>query len=391
MDIKKLAHEISEDVIQLRRHFHMHPESSLQEFETSKKIQEELAKLGVDYRVVSDTGVLATIHGKEPGRTVLLRADMDALEVEEKNEHDYVSKNVGRMHACGHDGHTAMLLGAARLLQETKDQWNGTVVLCFQPAEEIAQGAKIMINEGNALEGVDGAFAIHLWSDVPVGKVSVEEGPRMASADFFTLTVKGFSGHGSMPQQTIDPVVVGSSIVMNLQPIVSREMNPLEPVVITVGTFNAGTRFNIIPDKAVLTGTVRCFNKDIWNEIDQKIERVASHIAMAYRASVHLDYTKATPPTVNHPMASELARESVIKLLGEEGVTTMEKTPGGEDFAYFADAVPSVLAFVGIRNEEKKANFPHHHECFQMDEDALEIGTALYVQYALDFLANSSR
>lgn len=386
MNVKQLASEISDYVIQLRRHFHMYPESSLQEFETSKKIKEELDKIGVKYKTVGDTGVLAEIDGKSPGKTILLRADMDALEVEEKNTHEYVSKNVGRMHACGHDGHTAMLLGATKILNETKDLWDGKVVLCFQPAEEVAKGAKIMIEQGNALDGVDGAFGIHLWSDVPVGKVSVEEGPRMASADFFTMTVTGFSGHGSMPHQTIDPIVVGSSIVMNLQPIVSREMNPLEPVVITVGTFNGGTRFNIIPDKAVLTGTVRCFNKEIWKDIDKKIERVASNIASAYRATISLDYTKATPPTINNPKASSLAKESVVKLLGEDGVYFMEKTPGGEDFAYFADKVPSVFAFVGIRNDDKKANFPHHHECFQMDEDALEIGTALYVQYAMDFL-----
>ena len=387
MDIRKAAHDISEYVIGLRRHFHMYPESSLNEFETSKKIRQELDKLGIKYEVVADTGVVARIHGKAKGKTVLLRADMDALEIEEKNTHEYVSKNKGKMHACGHDGHTSMLIGAAKILNETKDSWSGTVVLCFQPAEEIAEGARIMIEKGNVLEGVDGAFGIHLWSDVPVGKVSVEAGPRMAGADFYTLTVRGSSGHASKPDQTIDPIVTASSIVMNLQPIVSREMDPIEPVVITVGTFNAGTRFNIIPDKAVLSGTVRCFSKDIWNDIDKKIERVASNTASAYRASIELDYQKKTPPTINDPDASRRARESVVKILGEEGVYLMERTTGAEDFAYYADSVPSCFAFVGIRNDAKEANFPHHHERFQMDEDALEIGTALYAQYALDFLA----
>ena len=298
--------------------------------------------------IISDTGVVAKIEGKAPGKTVLLRADMDALEVEEKNTHEYVSKNPGKMHACGHDGHTSMLIGAAKLLNETKDSWSGTVVLCFQPAEEIAEGAKMMIEQGNVLEGVDGAFGIHLWSNVPVGKISVEAGPRMASADFYTLTVKGSSGHGSMPHQTIDPIVAGSAVVMNLQPIVSREMNPLEPVVITVGTFNSGTRFNVIPDKAVLSGTVRCFNKDIWKDIDKKIERVASNTAAAYRAEIELDYQKKTPPTVNAPEASERARASVVKILGEDGVYLMEKTSAAEDFAYYADRVPRPDARQGI-------------------------------------------
>ncbi len=389
MNIRQAAHDISDYIISLRRHFHMYPESSLKEFDTSAKIRQELDKLGIKYKVVCNTGVVAKIEGKAPGKTVLLRADMDALEVEEKNTHEYVSKNPGKMHACGHDGHTSMLIGAAKLLNETKDSWSGTVVLCFQPAEEIAEGAKMMIEQGNVLEGVDGAFGIHLWSDVPVGKISVEAGPRMASADFYTLTVKGSSGHGSMPHQTIDPIVAGSAVVMNLQPIVSREMNPLEPVVITVGTFNSGTRFNVIPDKAVLSGTVRCFNKDIWKDIDKKIERVASNTAAAYRAEIELDYQKKTPPTVNAPEASERARASVVKILGEDGVYLMEKTSAAEDFAYYADRVPSCFAFVGIRNDAKEANFPHHHERFQMDEDALEIGTALYVQYALDFLSEA--
>ncbi len=386
MRVRQLADKYKQDIIALRRHFHEHPELSFKEYETSKRIQEELTALDIPYRIVGETGVVGTIEGPVNGKTILLRSDMDALEVTEKNEVEYRSKNDGVMHACGHDAHTAILLGAARILKEMQSEVKGRVVLCFQPGEEIAKGAQLMIEEGNVLEGADGAFGAHVWAAVPAGQVDISDGPRMASADQFTIRITGKSGHGSLPNEAIDAVVCGSDIVMALQTIVSRELSPMEPVALTVGTFHAGTRFNIIAGSAELTGTTRCFNLDIWNEFGSLIERVAKRIGEAHRCHVEVEYEKLTPPTLNDANCAKLARNAVRKLYGEEAVGFTEKTTGGEDFAFFANKVPSTFAFIGIANPEKFETMPHHHECFQLDEDALAMGAAVYAQYALDFL-----
>ena len=246
MNVREKCSLAKDYVIEMRRYFHQYPEKSLEEYETSKRIKEELDKMGIPYISVANTGVIATIEGKNPGKTVALRADMDALSVVEENDSiDYKSKIDGMMHACGHDGHTSMLLGAGKVLNDMKDEINGTVKLFFQPAEEVAQGAKAMIADG-ALEGVDGVFGIHLWTDLECGKISVEEGPRMAAADIFKIIVKGKGGHGSLPQQGVDAVVVSSAIIMNLQSIVSRETSPLDSVVVSIGALHSGTRFNVI-------------------------------------------------------------------------------------------------------------------------------------------------
>ena len=366
MSVKALAAKYKDEMIALRRWFHQHPELSLKEYNTSKRIKEELDKLDIPYETIGETGVLGTIKGGKEGKTILLRSDMDALEVTEKNDFEFKSVNDGVMHACGHDAHTAILIGAAKILKELQEEIPGTVKLCFQPAEELAQGAKMMIEEGHVLDGVDGAFGGHVWADVPVGQVDVTEGPRMASADMFVIRITGKSGHGSMPDQALDTVVCGSDIVMALQTIASREISPLEPIAITVGTFNAGTRFNIIAGEAELTGTTRCFNPDIWAVIDKEIERVAVKIGEAHRCKVEVEYHKMTPPTINDNELAKLARESVVKVMGEEGVTRIEKTTGAEDFAFFANAVPSVFAFIGCANPDKFEVMPHHHECFQL-------------------------
>lgn len=386
MNIKEIGKKYKDYVIQMRRELHMNPESSWEEFRTSQRVKEELDKMGIPYISVAGTGVLATIEGKEKGKTVALRADMDALEVTETNDVPYKSQNPGKMHACGHDGHTAMLLGAAKIFSEIKDELKGTVKLIFQPAEEVAAGAKKMIAESDFMDTVDSVFGIHLWSGVPVGKVSVESGPRMASADLFKIKVTGKAGHGSMPHQTVDSVVVASAIVMNLQSMVSREFSPLESVVVSVGSLHSGTRFNVIAGDAVLDGTTRCFNPEIRAELPGIIERIAKHTAAAYKAEATLEYTNGTPPTINDEDCSKTATESVEKILGKEGVQLMEKTTGGEDFAFFLEKAPGAIAFVGVRNEDIGACYAHHHDKFNIDEDGLEVGTALYVQYAVDFL-----
>ncbi|WP_053955491.1 M20 family metallopeptidase [Inediibacterium massiliense] len=386
MSVKELSKKYKEYVIELRREFHQNPEPSWHEERTSKRIKEELDKMGIPYVSIAKTGVLATIEGTNPGKTVALRADIDALQVNEENDISYKSQNPGIMHACGHDGHAAMLLGAAKILSEMKEQINGVVKLFFQPAEEAARGAQKMIEEG-AMEGVDEVFGIHLWSDLKSGVISVEEGPRMASADMFTIHVKGKGGHGSLPHQGVDAVVVASAIVMNLQSVVSREISPLESAVVSVGQIQSGTRFNVIAGEATLEGTTRCFNNDIRDQFPSILDRVAKSTAQAYRAEATLEYVAGTPATINEKNSSIRAAKSVERILGKEGVSLMEKVTGGEDFAEYLKLAPGVIAFVGVRNEEKGADFPHHHPRFNIDEDALQSGAALYAQYAIDFLS----
>lgn len=383
--IKELVKKNKGYVINLRREFHSNPEVSFKEYETSNRVKEELDKMGVEYISVAGTGVVATIKGNKPGKTVALRGDMDALTVKELNNMDFKSHNDGIMHACGHDGHTSMLLGAAKVLNELRDEIKGTVKLFFQPAEETAQGAHAMIKDG-VMEGIDSIFGIHLWADIDTGKVSVEEGPRMAAADWFSINVKGKGGHGSAPQQCVDAVVVSSAIVMNLQSIVSREIHPNEPLVLTVGMLNSGSRFNVVAENGYMEGTTRSFNPKLRKNLPQMMERVIKSTAETYRAEASLDFKFITAPVINDSKCSKIAEQAVEKILGKDGITKFEKITGGEDISHFMELAPGALAFVGCRNEKKGAFYPHHSGCFNIDEDALEIGTNLYAQYAIDFL-----
>lgn len=385
MDVKELAKEVKPYVIDLRREFHQHPEPSWQEKETSKRVKRELDAMGIPYQTVADPGLVATIEGRAGGKTVALRADMDALEVTEANDVAYKSRNEGVSHACGHDAHMAMLLGAARVLNDHRDRFDGTVKLIFQPAEELVSGAEAMIKEG-ALDGVDTIFGLHIIGFLPIGLIVAQEGARLSSADAFELTIKGQGGHGGMPHQTVDAVVAASAVVMNLQSIVSREFDPTESAVVSVGMFQAGTRNNVIADKARLEGTVRLFNKDLSNQVADVIERIARSTAQAYRADAELKYIVGTPPTVNDPVCTQRAVETIKKIAGEQALFEVPPVTGAEDFAYFADKVPGVYVFLGAGNEQKGLLYPQHHEKFNIDEDALETGTALHVQYALDFL-----
>ena len=386
MNVKDITKKYKDYIIEKRRYFHMNPEPSFNEYNTSKVIQEELTKIGIPFEIFAKTGIIATIKGKNLGKTVLLRADMDALEVCEKNNVNYKSQKEGLMHACGHDGHIAMLLGAAHVLNEIKNDISGEIKLFFQPAEEVAKGAKAVIEESRITDFIDAAFAIHLWQGIPVGKISLESGARMAAADMFSIKVKGKSGHGSMPHETVDAVVVASAIVMNLQHLVSRNTNPLDTLVVTVGKLTAGTRYNIIAGDALLEGTIRSFSDEVWKKVPKQLERVVKNTVATYGAEAEIDLFRATPPLVNNQDISDILKVSAEKLYGEEVVIKYEKTPGGEDFAYFTQAAPGALAFVGIRNDEKGINSPHHNETFDMDEEALEMGTNLYVQFAVDFL-----
>ena len=383
-----LAKKNQDYVIQMRREFHMNPEVSMQEYNTCKRIKEELEKMGVEYKGIAGTGVIATIKGNKPGKTVALRGDIDALAVVEENTHNYVSKVHGMMHACGHDTHGAMLLGAVKVLNEMKDEIEGTVKFFFQPGEEVGKGAAAMVAEG-ALEGVDGVMGIHISSDMPVGTINADPGPRMASADSFKVTITGKGGHGARPEQCIDAVVVGAATVMNLQSIVSRELSPFDPVVVTTGSIKSGTRFNVIAPTAILSGTTRCYSPEVRKNFFDSITRVAKSTAEAYRATAEVEFTEGVGPTINDDNCAALARETAASLVGKENVVTVPPSTGGEDFSFFSNIVPGVMVKLGTGNKEKGSDFPHHHEKFDIDEDMLEVGTALYAQFALNYLSNN--
>ena len=389
MNIKEASQKYSDYVVDIRRKLHSNPELSTQEFETSKLVQEELDKIGVPYEICGElgTGVLATVKGALPGKTILIRGDMDALPVVEEADVPFKSKNEGKMHACGHDCHTSSLLTAAHILNDIKDELHGTVKLAFQPAEETAQGAKDMI-AGGAMEGVDGVYGMHVWSGVPVGTACAAAGGRMASAGQFEIWVQGKGGHGAEPANCIDAITCTTAIVNSLQTIVSREFRPMDAAVLTVGRIDAGFRWNVIADKAYIAGTTRCFDNDIAKEFPEKIERIAKGVAAAYRCTVEFKYTDLVPPTVNHPEMSAIVEQSIRTIMGEDANFDFGPTTGGEDFAFFINAAPNQLGAIclmGGRNEAEGCCYEHHSPKFKVDESALVNAAALYCQVADDF------
>ena len=389
MNIKETAQKYSDYVVDIRRKIHRNPELSTQEFETSKLVQEELDKIGVPYEICGKlgTGVLATVKGALPGKTILIRGDMDALPVVEEADVPFKSEHEGKMHACGHDCHTSSLLTAAHILNDIKDELHGTVKLAFQPAEETAQGAKDMI-AGGALEGVDGVYGMHVWSGVPVGTACAAAGGRMASAGMFEIWVQGKGGHGAEPANCIDAITCTTAIVNSLQTIVSREFRPIDAAVLTVGKIDAGFRWNVIADKAYIAGTTRCFSNEINKAFPEKIERIAKGVAEAYRCTVECKFTDLVPPTVNHPFMASICEGAIKTILGEDANYDFEPTTGGEDFAFFIDAAPEqmgAICLLGVRNEAEGCCFEHHSPKFKVDEAALVNAAALYCQVADDF------
>ncbi|MFW6001276.1 MAG: M20 family metallopeptidase [Halanaerobium sp.] len=385
MNIDELILSEKEYLIKMRREFHKNPEKSWHEYETSKMIKKELAEMGINYQSCTDTGITALIEGGGEGKTIALRADMDALEIEEETELDFKSENRGLMHACGHDGHSAMLLTAAKALMKIKDQLKGNIRLIFQPAEEMVAGAREMVKLG-VLEDVDAAFAMHLWSDLTAGKINIEAGPRMASGDYVIIDFKGKGGHGSLPQQTVDPISAASSFIINSQSVVSRESSPLDPVVFTLGKIDSGTRFNIIPSKAHLEGTLRCFSEESRQQASEAIKRYAEKIAESFRAEAEVEIKEGTPPTINNAEITEYAKKAAEDIVGSSNLISMEKTTGSEDMAYYLREVPGAFAFVGAGFEEEDKNYPHHHPKFNLNEESLLIGAALYFNFVLKFL-----
>lgn len=387
MNIKKLAEKYEQYTINMRREFHMYPELSMQEVRTAGRIKEELTKIGIPFVSIGESGVVATIQGKSKGKTIALRADIDALEVNEARDVPYKSKNEDVMHACGHDAHAAMLLGAAHVLNEIKDEFNGAVKLMFQPAEEIAQGAKALI-EGGALNGVDEVFGMHVMGNFPSGKIAVGDGPRMASADMFRIKVKGVGGHGSMPNYGVDALVAASAIVMNLQTVVSREISPMESAVVSIGKLASGTRFNVIADEAIMEGTTRCFSYEVREQLPAAMERIVKSTAASYRAEAEFEYNFLTAPTINNKESTERAKKAIEKIMSKDAVTEMPKMAGSEDFSEYLEMVPGTFAIIGTANKDKDTCYSNHHPMFDIDEDMMVNGVALHVQYAFDYLMN---
>lgn len=386
--IKELIQNAEPDLIAFRRELHSHPELPWEEFETTKRIARELDKLGFEYRLTSPTGVIAEIKGGKPGKTVALRGDIDALPILELSDIPYKSQNEGKMHACGHDTHTAMLLTAARVLNEVKEEIPGNVRFIFQPAEEIAEGAKEMVAQG-AMENVDNVFGMHIWTVMPAGKISCEAGPRMASADIVKIHFRGKGGHGSLPNQCVDAAMVASSFVMNVQAAVSRETHPLDAAVISIGKMEVGTRFNVIAENAYLEGTVRTFSLENRDRIRDAIHRFAEHTAAMYGATASIDYHYGTLPVINDEKSSALATEVVAKQFGVDALITDRPTTGAEDFSYYTEKAPGCFVFLGTANPEADSEWAHHHGRFNVDESTLKQGAELYAQYALAYLSQN--
>ncbi|MHC5217003.1 amidohydrolase [Enterococcus sp. LJL128] len=381
--------DIEEEIITLRRHFHQYPEASLKEYKTIEKIKAELTKLAIPYVAVGETGVLATIEGKKAGKTILLRADIDALELADKTGKDYQSKNPGLNHACGHDGHAAALLGAAKILKNHEEDFSGTIQLAFQPAEEIGAGACQFV-DGGFVEQADRVFGIHLDSSVAVGKLVATPGPTNASCDIFKIEVTGFSSHVAQPEVGRDAALTAASIVVELQKIVAREVSPLDPVVVGIGVIKAGTRYNIVANHAEIEGTVRAFTHETRAFVLARVEEIARQVAQAHRTEVS-DFSiyDAAAPLINEAESTQLAQKVAADIVGSENViTNHQKSLGADDFADFLSKAPGVYGRVGTRNPENPAtHYGHHHEKFDIDERGLLLAAEYHVQYALNYLA----
>jgi amidohydrolase len=370
-------------LIAWRRDFHSHPEVAFQETRTSTVVREFLKSLGLPVRSAAGTGLIAVLEGNPGGKTVALRADMDALPVQEEGEKEYRSLNQGVMHACGHDGHMAMMMAAAKVLTGRRGDFNGRVVFLFQPAEERPPGGgKRMVEEG-ALVGVDAVFGLHLWQPFSTGMIGVLKGPMLAQADNFNLTVKGKGGHGAMPHTAVDPIVAAAQIIVNSQTIVSRSVDPLKPCVVTFGTINGGTTHNIIPAEVSMAGTVRTFDLAVQALAEKRLREIAEETAKALGASCRVEYVTGYPAVVNDAPMVDFAAGVAKRVLGEGCLKAFDPIMGGEDFAYYLQKVPGAFVFLGAGDGRE---FPHHHPAFDIDEKALPMGVLLLASLALEYL-----
>lgn len=377
------------ETVSLRRFFHQYPELSFQEEKTPAKILEYLNDLGIKTRtMVGGRGVVGIIQGEQPGKTVAIRADFDALPIQDEKQVPYRSKIPGVMHACGHDAHTALLLSVAKALQTYRGHIKGNIVLIHQFAEEVPPGGALPMIEDGCLDGVDAIFGTHLWTPIPVGKIAIRKGPIMAAADNFTAVIKGKGGHGGQPHETIDPILIAANYLQLLQQIPSRSINPVESAVISVGSFHAGETYNVIPDQAVIKGTVRTFKPEIQNLIIEQMETLLRTLCLAKKADYEFHYEKGYPPVVNHSKETELAAACAKKVVGIENVFETDPLMVGEDFSYYLRKVPGTFFLTGAGNPEKLASFPHHHAKFDIDERAMLYAAKVLAAAAIQYLQN---
>ena len=382
--IQKVQEDFGEKIVALRRDIHREPELGFGTGKTAGKVLEALDGLPLEIQSgVTENGIIATLEGDGEGPTVGLRADMDALPIHEETGLDFASQTDGKMHACGHDGHTSMLVGAAHALSGMRDRLNGTVKFFFQPAEEGGGGGRVMVEEG-AADDVDSIFALHLWPGLPFGMAATKPGPIMAAADAFEMTVETSSGHGAMPHLSVDAVAVAAHVVTTLQTIVSREVDPVQPAVLTVGEIEAGTAFNIIPGEARLGGTVRTLDAELRQEIPRRMEELSRGVANGMRGDIELDYTFSYPVTVNDEGAARLALGVVGALFGEEKTRELPNpSMGGEDFAFFLEKLPGAFVWLGIGEDASGLHTP----TFAFDEEILPRGASLLAALALETLS----
>jgi len=391
MDYKILKEEINkieDEIIKWRRDIHQHPETGFKEKRTSKKIREMLKKWGYEVEEPLKTGVVGLLRGKKSDefKTLAIRADIDALPLKELNDLPYRSQNEGVMHACGHDAHTAIALGTAKIMAKYKDEIKGNIKFIFQPAEEGPGGAEPMVEKG-VMNDVDMIFALHVNPDIAAGKFAYKAGALMAAPDEFKIKVKGKGTHGAHPDQGIDPVVLGSHLVLALQEIVSREIEALEPVILTCGTFHAGTKNNIIPDEAEITGTVRTLNPEIRKIMKEKIERTSKGITASFGADIDIEYNFNYPVLINDEDAMNFAKGILLDILDDKDLVELKKpSMGGEDFSYYLQKKPGAYVYLGTYNHEKKADKPLHNAHFNIDESTMSLGVEFFSRASFEYL-----
>jgi amidohydrolase len=374
---------VPEQVIAWRRHLHRHPEPSYAEHETARFVAETLEGIGgLEVQRPSDTSVVAHLRAGRPGRTLAIRADIDALPIREESGVPFASERDGVMHACGHDGHTAMLLGAAAELVARAAELTGEIRFLFQPAEELPPGGAVELVRAGALQGADLVTGCHLWTPLPCGQVAARPGAAMAAADFFTLAITGEGGHAALPHAAVDVVAVAAQVVTNLQHVVARRTDPLRSAVLSVSTFHAGDAPNVLPGRAELTGTVRTFDDDLRARVPELMEDIARGIAAAHGAGYELDYVHGYAPVRNDPAVTNLVRDA-LGAVGGAQLADMAPIMGGDDFSAYQGEVPGCYFFVGAGSEEAGATWPHHHPRFRIDERALAIGVRAHVETAL--------
>ncbi|WP_227935182.1 M20 family metallopeptidase [Alkalihalobacillus deserti] len=386
--LKKAAESVKKDVIEWRRHLHQNPELSYHEEKTSQFVYETLLSFG-NLEVTRPTkySVMARLIGDRPGKTLGIRADMDALPIEEENSLEFSSQVPGVMHACGHDGHTAMLLGTAKVLSGMKEKINGEIRFFFQHAEEHFPGGAQEMVEAGVMEGVDMVIAAHLMSNLEIGKVGIAYGPMMAATDGFWITINGKGGHGGMPHQAIDSIAIGAQVVTNLQHIVSRNTDPLDNLVLSIGKFVGGEAGNVVANSVEINGTVRSFDVKFRKIVPELMERVVKGITDAHGASYELKYQCGYLPVINDEKMTQTIEETVRDVYGDEAVEIQRPNMGAEDFSAFQQKAPSAFFWIGAGNEEKEITYPHHHPRFDIDEDSLEYGVNIFVNSVFKFLS----